>query len=383
MEALASAIASNPAPTANESDEFKDPGGDDIQFHNSCLEEIDRYRRLDEWIPSYHNIVSQTALDCKRILAKSHIIPTNPIDFLQYTPDGTSDLLRLKAFSNLMSLGLSSNAAILRYFLFVLGTDPSPYVREQMLHLLGKTLGSIAIGEFSKPTTASTAAQDGLIVEIEASTEARKAELARKQTVVGALQALKDELSNNTVLQEGLWMAITSPNISLQQMWQLLEICDWLYIPHTSILISLRLPRYPRCSYNRGWMSFHSTGRVRTTLIPKKLEKPKDPIKIRFGSSSGVASAPTPGSQRPASPVIKRENSVSEASGVTAPPKKTFLKPPKPPATVQRVDSTGSIGSGAESPSQAGGEKPKPKLLLKMKIGGGGRGGSASASPAP
>lgn len=49
-----------------------------------------------------------------------------------------------------MALGMVKNDAILRWFLFVLGTDPSSYVREYMVHILGRTLGATAIGEHLK-----------------------------------------------------------------------------------------------------------------------------------------------------------------------------------------------------------------------------------------
>ena len=365
MKALAHAVSSAPKPILTEGEDFEDGvGGDDIGFHKACLEEIDRYRRIDEWIPSYQNVISRSALECKRMLAKKGVIKLKIVDFLQYTSDGTSDLLRLGAFASLMDLGLAKNSALLRWFLFVLGTDPSPYMREHMFRIFGKTLGSIAIGEVSEPT-ANAAPSNGLIVEIEASTEGRKADLARKQTVVGALQALKDEIGYDTVLQEGLWTAITSPNISLQQMWQLLEICDRLYIPQTSIVVALKLPRYWKCTkVGKGKVLFSRTDRVRTTPLPKRAIK----LKLNTGGSGLI-------DQQPA---IRRENS-SGGSGLMSapPPQRTFLKPPKPP--VQRLSSASSIESGAESPSQGdGGQK---KLKLKLKFGSSGGGGGAGSPP--
>ena len=370
MKALAYAMSSTPAPTLDEGEDFEDgAGGDDVRFHNACLEEIDRYRRIDEWIPSYQNIVSRSALDCKRMLVKAGTIKLNTLDFLQYTSDGTSDLLRLSAFDNMMDLGLAKNPAILRWFLFVLGTDPSPSMREQMLHMFGKTLGSIAIGEASEPT-ANAIPSDGLIVETEASTENRKADIARKQTVVGALQALKDEVGNDTVLQAGLWIAITSPKISLQQMWQLLEICDRLYIPQTSIVVALKLPRYWKCTkVGKGKVLFSRTERVRTTPLPKRAIK----LKINAGGSGG-------GGLSDQQPLIKRDTS-SSGGGVmsTSQSQRTLLKPPKPP--MQRLSSVSSMESGLESPSQGEGGQKKLKLKLKLSSGGGGGGGGAGSPP--
>lgn len=249
MSALAEALSSKPAPS-DDNFEMDLDDGDDLRFHRTCLDEIDRYRRLDEWIPSYHNILSTTALDCTRLLAKTGTIANNPADFLQYTQDGTSDELRLNAFAILMDLGMCKNDAILRWFLFVLGTDPSPYIREQTFRIFAKALGSIAIGDTSSLETAAATQNEGLIIEQESSTEARQADLARKQTVLGALAALKDEMAANAVLKDALWEAVTSPAISLKEMGDLLLVCSLLYAPETSMQVKLKYPRYWKCRNN-------------------------------------------------------------------------------------------------------------------------------------
>ena len=249
MSALAEALSSKSAPS-EDTFEMDIDDGDDLRFHRTCLDEIDRYRRLDEWIPSYHNILSTTALDCTRLLATAGAIKTNAADFLQYTQDGTSDELRLSAFSNLIDLGMCKNDAILRWFLFVLGTDLSPYIREHMFRIFAKALGGIAFGETSSSETSATRQNEGLIIEQDSSTEARQADLARKQTIVGALTALKDEIGANAVLKDALWEAITSPAISLREMGELLLVCSLLYAPETSMKVRLKYPRYWKCRNN-------------------------------------------------------------------------------------------------------------------------------------
>lgn len=258
MSALAEALSSKPAPS-DDTFEMDIEDGDDLRFHRTCLDEIDRYRRLDEWIPSYHNILSTTALDCTRLLAKAGTIQNNPADFLQYTQDGTSDELRVNAFTNLMDLGMCKNNAILRWLLFVLGTDPSPYIREQMFRIFAKALGGIAIGDTSSRETAAATQNEGLIIEQESSTEARQADLARKQTILGALAALKAEMGANAVLKAALWEAVTSPVISLKEMGDLLLVCSLLYTPVTSMEVRLEYPRYWKCRNN---------GKVTSSLLP-------------------------------------------------------------------------------------------------------------------
>ena len=236
-------------------------GDDGLAFHNACLEEIDRYRRMDEWIPSYHNILSVTALDCKRRLVKAGATTIHLTDFLQYTRDSTSDNLRLKAFEVMVELGLIQQEIILRWFLMVLGTDPSPYVRERMLQLFGKFLAALAIGEISVATiqaaemTAAPLAveDDGLTME-ETSTDARRKAMDRTRTIPGALDALKEEGSGNEVLKKGLWDVLSSPAMSLQEMGELLDICSLMYDANSSLIVKLRYPRYWKC---------HKFGKVR------------------------------------------------------------------------------------------------------------------------
>ncbi len=346
MRGLAETLASKPPFPANDFDDFEDNDGDNQSFLNACLEEIDRHRRIDEWIPSYHNIVSTTALDCKRILAKAGIIQAKPGDFLQYTPDGTSDYLRLSAFSNVMALGLAKNDAILRWFLFVLGTDPSPHVRENMLRIFGKTLGALAVGEHLEAAKEQAAQLDGLVIEQESTTEARQADLARKQTVEGALSALRTEISANSVLKKELWNAIESPTLSLRQLGELLDICSWLYEPDPKMTVVLRYPRYWGCNnLGKGKILFTRTSRVRTTIPQRK------PVAA------------------PAQPSIKREN--SNPNNSMQPPLKLSFKPKKPQSqSTAPPSSVTSVESVPPSPVVEG-ENAKAKLKIKFKFGGG------------
>lgn len=369
MRALAEALAAKPPQKTNAFEDFDhDDGGDDDHFHNACLEEIDRYRRMDEWIPSYHNVLSTTALDCKRLLAKAGTIQYKPADFLQYTADGTSPFLRLNAFTNLMSMGSFQNDAILRWFLFVLSTDPSPYIRHHLLEITNHTLGAIAIGEHLELLLATQSeAAGGLTIEQESSTEARQLDLARKQTIHGALNALRDELASNETLKTELWTAITSPTLSLYQMGDLLEICDLLYTPETKLIIALRYPRYWTCTkVGKGKMLFKHSNRFRTKQMTKPQQRP-------------LLTAPSQPSPSTAYPAIKRENSGGSP-----------MPPPKAPKLIFKTKPAMSASPGPGTPNPRSREgsgdvtgtpvENKPKLRLsfgKLK----GSGGQGSPTP--
>ena len=351
IRALTEAIAAKAPPSTHAFDGFEDDGGDDEGFHNACLEEIDRYRRMDEWIPSHQNVLSTTALDCRRILVQAGVIPLRLADFLQYTPDGTSEYLRLCAFANLTELGLMGRDKILRWFLFVTYTDPSPYIRDQMLRIFNRVLGSSAIGEHLEAAKAQEAITDGLVIEQETTTEARKAEIARKQTIEGASNALRLELSRKEVLKTELWHAVTSPTISLPQMGDLLDICDLLYTPETSMVVGLKYPRYWKCTkVGKGKLQFSRTSRIRTMPLPqRRIQAPSPGIKRENSNSSKMA---PPSTQRPQL-ILKlggKKRTMSSNSG------------PPTPAPLESV---------TQSPVSANtqGEEMRPKIKpIKLKL---------------
>ena len=325
MTALAETVSTTPPSTDNVAMDFASLSEDQHLF-TSSLDEIDRYRRVDEWIPSYHNIVSTTALNGQALLTKAGCIPMDTVHFLQYTQPGSSDFLRLAGFSCLMDLGQHKVPQILAWTLHSLAYDVSPYIRANLLQIFGRTLGAVAIGDaqLHSSTSRATIEQNGLIIEQDATTSERQADLARKQTINGALAALKTELSDNESLKKALWNAVESPLLILHELNDLLEICALLYTPETRMLLALRYPRYWRC-INRGIIStpgqpvrhmitFKQTEKVRTKPIPK--------LKL-----------PAPAPAQPP-PSLKRQAS----SGSAAPPVRTLLKPPKTAVSIQKYE---------------------------------------------
>ncbi|KAH0539098.1 hypothetical protein FGG08_004336 [Glutinoglossum americanum] len=247
---------------------FDEDEREESQFQKEAIEEIERYQQLDEWIHSHHNIYSITALDCKRRLQQGKVIQTNVVDFMRYTREGTFSLLRLNAFSNLVELGMLRVDSILQYFLYVLHTDPSPFIRLSLLRLFSKGLGSIAIGEGLAKT--SEKQHDGLIIVQEGgATDSRKQEIARTQTTSGALQALRKELNRNQALQRALWSAVTSPELGILELRELLGICGLLYEPKTSLIVELSYPRKWKAEHmGKGRIRFYQSDKIRT--VPMK-----------------------------------------------------------------------------------------------------------------
>ena len=172
------------------------------EFRRLAINEIERYRRIDEWISSWNNIYSVTGMRCLRRLMDNKVIPSRVADFLRYCRPGNADALRIEGFSCLIDLDMLQSPRILRYLFFSYSVESSPYVRAQLWQILGRGLGRLAIGD-SKGRNA-TEVTDGFVVEREMDTEARVAELSRTTTINGAVSALETELKGSEAFGQGL-----------------------------------------------------------------------------------------------------------------------------------------------------------------------------------
>jgi transcription initiation factor TFIID subunit 2 len=246
MKAITEAVVAKPKFSSTAEVDLMDIDGEEernIQYRleQDCLAEIDRHRRMDEWASSYQNIYARTALECQLRLSKAGIGHTTAIHFLPYTRPNNFDMLRLTAFNNLVECNIFENESVLRYFLYCLVSDPSPWIRENLRRSFGKALAVKAIGEATAETQQP---QEGLVIEEEATLEAQQADLARKTTIEGALHALSNELGKNEALRTALWSALNSPYVGLGELQGLLDFCRMLYPPIYEMKVVLRYPRY-------------------------------------------------------------------------------------------------------------------------------------------
>ncbi|KAK7520225.1 transcription initiation factor TFIId 127kD subunit [Phyllosticta citriasiana] len=263
--------------TSTISFDFDDDEQDDLEFQKDALDEIKRHCRLDEWIPSYHNIITVTALECHRILTQSGIVKGGILEFLHYTNPMASDLVRLKALQCLVDSNMLKQGGILRLIIFLLAYDRSPYFREQLHYIVGRGLGRIAIGVKNEEEP-SSAEFGGLVIEQETSTEARATMIERTQTLEGAKKALKMELADNKVLQEQLLLALKSPRVGLREWGQLLEICSLIYEPKASLPVQITYPFYWSVQHlGKAKMRFFRNSHRRTKPL-SKIEEEQAPI---------------------------------------------------------------------------------------------------------
>ncbi|KAL5044909.1 hypothetical protein BDW71DRAFT_93113 [Aspergillus fruticulosus] len=235
------------------------------QLEKDAIAEIDRYRRMDEWSSSFQNLYSRAALYCQMQLMQAKIAEVDVMQFLPYTRVGTYDLLRLDAFECLVELDIFKSPELLRWFMFTMSNDPSIWLRWRLHGLFGRALAPVAFGRgvVNEPPPAT----DGLIIEQESSTEVRQADLARRQTVTGALAALKTEVAGDQVLKECLWAACSSPIIGVLELSEFTDLCRVIYDPINSKRVTLKYPRYWGVKHHgKGRLQFFRTNKIRTSL---------------------------------------------------------------------------------------------------------------------
>lgn len=212
------------------------------QLDRDCVAEIDRYRRMDEWTSSFQNMYSRTAIECQRRLVQSKVADFDLVHFLQYTRAGTYDLLRLDAFETLADLDIFHHPRILTWFMYNMSSDISPWIRRNLHRILGKSLANVAFGEETARNVSASA--DNLIIEQESSTEARQAKISRRQTVPGAIAALKHELGGNNTLKDAMWASCNSPYVGLSELCDFVDICAVLYDSVDKKVVKLQYPLY-------------------------------------------------------------------------------------------------------------------------------------------
>lgn len=216
-------------------------------LEQEVLEEIDRYRRMDEWTSSYQNMYSRTALECQAMLAATGIGRFSPLQFLQYTRPGNYEMLRETAYNVLIAPTVFDNPSILRYVLYCMVADASPWLRQRLQQAFGKVLAKRAIGD--KNTSMAQPVAAGLVIEDTAAgtdASARQHDLARRQTIEGAMAALKKELGGHEALKAALWDAVSYDQITLEDLETLLDFCRLLFEPVNQAKVTLQLPRYWR-----------------------------------------------------------------------------------------------------------------------------------------
>lgn len=277
MSCLAdSLVVSHREPQASYTFEFgedepmEDDANPDADFEKEAISEIERYRRIDEWISTYHNVYSMTAIQCLEKLTRSGIVKDKTRELLEYTRVENAINVRLVAFRCLTETGITRKMSMMRYLLHSLADDRSPVFRQELLACFGEALGHIALGDGDAEQAPAPAVNDsGLVLEQEVNHEVRHLEAIRKTTPEGALAALKNILQGESVFKEALWYAATSPILTLDEVGALTDIAALVFDARVTLAVTLKYPRHWRVvNEGRGKVRFVPHGAFR--FAPEK-----------------------------------------------------------------------------------------------------------------
>ncbi|KAI5237851.1 hypothetical protein E4T43_07805 [Aureobasidium subglaciale] len=275
MRCLAESLVASTVPqqtfaiNPDDEDDLMQEAIEDEKFQKEAINELERYRRIDEWISSYQNTYSVTALECMRKLLEHGVVKNKKADILQYTQTGNADEVRLAAWDSLVQLKLARRPQILKYLLYSLCDDPSPYFRDQLLQVLGRALGTIALKsqEAEKPAP-KLIETGGLVLEQEEPLAVQPVPLdvMGKSPPELALIALKAALVNDEVFKASLWHVIQSPTLAIPEVVSFLDIAALVYDPSNGLIVRLRLPRYYNVKHvGKAKMQFTEKDKFRTT----------------------------------------------------------------------------------------------------------------------
>lgn len=376
MECLAKSLSKGNMISGFEEDEDIE----EMEFDKKAIEEIKRHQRIDEWIPSFRNILTTTALSCTLHLIKEGVLPKLLTEFIQYARPGNADNVRIRAFRCLVELGMLKNEAFADFFLWNIEADPSPYFREKLHEVLAFGLGQIATGELqtAEEEAAAVANGDGLVVEQEDLTAKRQAAFKRRSSVSAAKEALKQDLGEVKAIQRGLERALRSDITGVSEISDLLDVCGLLYKPVDHFPVTLKYPRYWKVqNKGRGRLVFKQTNKLRMQprVKPKTKEEPPPvppaPVAAQkltipaLPPSSAVHTVPPTVVPPPAKPVPSPATApvVSPVVVPTATPK----PPPPSPGSAPAVQPVSKPVSTPVPPRPA--PPARSGSILKLKLG--------------
>lgn len=300
-------------------------------------------------------------------MVNAGVLSKNARELLGYTREGTLDSLRVTAFEALVDPTVFSNAALTRYIFNVVKSDPSRYIRHNLLHIISRAIGAVAIG--AKITeTARPDPSDEFTFEIfdpDDNITARQDTIAR-ETIEGAIAHLKSELLENKHVQQALWSAVQSRKLNLLDVRLLLQIARIIYPTKDSLMVTLRAPRRMMCRHEgKGKVVFYRGFQPFPNPQPPKAAPPTLP--------------PPPPPPKPlkvvGTPTVEKESSNKPSEEK---PKKFMIKlklplTPKPPGSTPV-----STPATARAPTPSTGGRATPQSGLGPPIARAGTPGSSS-----
>ena len=328
-------------------------------FRKQAVNEIDRYRRMDEWAASWHNIYSTTALECISRLSAIRVMQPSLADYMQYTRPGNNASLRVEACACLVSLNAMKIDAVTKYIISTAATDPSPYIRRAVIEVIGLGIGQLAIGEDRE--NLEEQATTSLVIEQEAPTEAAHAASTRRKNIPAALHALRDDLADNSAFKDAFWEAVIASSLPFHELSALVNLIATCFEPEETKVVKFKYPRYWRIKHYNGdgVFTFAKDGRAITRSIPKhpwpippkaEAPPPSQLPKISLGRPpTAPRPSPSPSQNRPSpspappkrQPSSQSLHTVGAVNGARPPSQSPVrVKDDPAPAPVQRKSAT-------------------------------------------
>lgn len=369
MQCLANSLVASARPPPQTDDDLDDDDlleeyNEDQRFQKEAVDELERYRRFDEWISSYHNTFSVTALNCIQQLQQAGVIKNRTADILEYTQPGNADEVRLKAFSSLVDLKVARKPQILKYLLHSLCDDASPFFRDRLSRVLGQALGSVAIKDEERPKPPPKQVESGLILEQEVPVEFQQTELVERSAPELALIALKTALADDEVFKKALWNAVQAPAMTIAEVVSFLDIAALLYEPSTQLIATLRLPHFYRVkNLGKGKLRFSETQRHRTAPVSGLSLETFQLLETYGLKYTGPLSKAVKDHQNQ----IKMQEREQKQEAKAAEVKAAAQQRQQIQAQVQAYKPSQTISAMSPPPLPAVSDRPGPKISLKRK----------------
>ena len=233
------------------------------EFSQEVFSEISRFQKLDDWIPSFHNVVRATSLNQKVRLAACGQVYIPFEDLIYYTLDQHPLNVRLEAFRGLLILGGLRNRNVLQYFLKVclLGSSGA-YFRNQLLNLFEESICIAAV--HGTPSTIddpefqvfdklldrlfennNNLEQMVVVEEVsKRSIDKRRDEFKRK-SLQGCVEILRRDYSPGKGLRSIIWELLHTSLVSLPEKNMVFSICQVLYEEIDSLVVRFDMPPVP------------------------------------------------------------------------------------------------------------------------------------------
>ncbi|KZO96454.1 hypothetical protein CALVIDRAFT_514798 [Calocera viscosa TUFC12733] len=212
---------------------------DDVKILQEAVQEVDRYRLRDQYVPTQHNVVTTAALEFKLMLMLGGLIPTEGNFFLEYTREENSTPVRIAAFDALLVMKWHLRPALIRYFFSIINGDPSRTVRRHVARAMVESLGIMyQVGEL-----AAGHKKEPLLVE-EDGTPKKK---SKSSEASGMARALRKELQKSATFRECILPGMQNTAADQEVRWCMIQLAEFFYKPHDEALpkVTITLPPTP------------------------------------------------------------------------------------------------------------------------------------------